>query len=201
MKKIPDSFSRLIESLQILPNVGPKTATRIACDLLLHGRAGAARLAEDIQAALHRVRHCRLCNTFCENAICPLCADEQRDGSRLMIVAMPADIAGMEEARCHDGRYFVLMGQINPVQDKDLQHIALDALARRVADAQIEEVIIATGYTAEGEITAFAVYELLKNLPLKISRLSRGIPLGGEIEYVDAGTLAQAVYERQMLKD
>ena len=130
-----------------------------------------------------------------------ICADADRDGSRLMIVHMPADVAGIEAAHCHDGLYFVLMGQVSPAQGMDLSHIALEQLVARLQGSEVEEIIIATNFTAEGDATAYVLSELLKNLPYKISRLARGMPLGGELEYVDAGTLAQAVHERRLLKE
>ncbi|MBR5675493.1 MAG: recombination protein RecR [Neisseriaceae bacterium] len=201
MAKPTDALSDLIIALKALPNVGNKSAQRIAYHLLQHNRAGAERIVATLSDALAKVQHCRLCNTFCEEELCPICADENRDKTRLMIVQMPVDIAGMEDAHCHDGLYFVLMGQIDPTQGKDLSHIELEKLVQRIENNQVEEVIIATNFTAEGNATAYVLYEILKQYPCKISRLSHGIPLGGEIEYIDAGTLAQAVYERKKLKD
>lgn len=201
MTRHTDAFGRLINALKVLPNVGPKSAQRMAYQLLQHNREGAAELMAALQHALKQVRHCRLCNTFCEDEICAICADTERDPRRLMIVHMPADVAGMEAARCHDGLYFVLMGQVDPAQGMDLKHIALNPLIERLKNSEVEEIIIATNFTAEGDATAYVLSELFKNLPYKVSRLSRGIPLGAELEYVDAGTLAQAVYERRQLKD
>ncbi|KLT72600.1 recombination protein RecR [Neisseria arctica] len=201
MQKPTDAFNRLIDALKILPNVGPKSAQRMAYQLLQHNRSGAAELVEALQYALKQVRHCAGCNTFCEHEYCDICADEKRDRRRLMIVHMPADVASMEAAHCHDGLYFVLMGQVNPVQGMDLSHIALERLVERLKESETEEIIIATNFTAEGDATAYILSELFKNLPYKVSRLARGMPLGGELEYVDAGTLAQAVYERRLLKE
>ena len=150
--------------------------------------------------SLLQVHHCRLCNTFCEGELCDICADEQRDSKRLMIVQMPVDVASMEAANCHDGLYFVLMGQVNPGQGADLNAIDLDKLIIRLQEYEIDEVIIATNFTAEGDATAYVLSQLLTNFPAKITRLARGMPLGGELEYVDAGTLAQAVYERRNAK-
>ena len=201
MNKSPDAFGRLINALKVLPNVGPKSAQRMAYSLLQHNREGAAELMEALSTALKQVRHCRLCNTFCEGELCAVCADESRDARRLMIVQMPADVAGMEAAKCHDGLYFVLMGQVDPAQGMDLSRIALGRLVERLQSSEVEEIIIATAFTAEGDATAYVLSELFKNQPYKVSRLSRGIPLGAELEYVDAGTLAQAVYERRQLKE
>ncbi len=201
MKPAPDAFSRLIKALCILPNVGPKTAQRMAYTLLQQNRAGAQELAQALDLALKQVNNCTSCNTFCEGELCHICADEKRDPRRLMIVHMPADVAGMEAARCHDGLYFVLMGQVSPAQDMDLKAIALDKLIARVADSPVEEIIIATSFTAEGDATAYVLAELFKDQPYKVSRLARGMPLGSELEYVDAGTLAQAVYRRSLIQD
>lgn len=199
-KKSTDALGRLTNALKVLPNVGPKTAQRMAYELLQHKRAGAEELVAAIQAALLQVHHCRLCNTFCEGELCDICADEQRDSKRLMIVQMPVDVASMEAANCHDGLYFVLMGQVNPGQGADLNAIDLDKLIIRLQEHEIDEVIIATNFTAEGNATAYVLSQLLTNFPAKITRLARGMPLGGELEYVDAGTLAQAVYERRNVK-
>ena len=196
-----DAFTRLIDALQILPNVGPKTAQRMAYTLLQQNRAGAEKLAAALGYALKQVNNCQSCNTFCEGSLCAVCTDPGRDPRRLMIVQMPADIAAAEAARCHDGLYFVLMGQVNPAQNMDLEHIALDKLIARLADSPVEEIIIATAFTAEGDATAYILSELFKGQPYKVSRLARGMPLGSELEYVDAGTLAQAVYERRRMKD
>lgn len=200
MMKPTDAFARLTQALKVLPNVGPKSAQRMAYQLLQHKREGAEELVAALQHALLQVRHCQSCNTFCEDDLCALCADETRDASRLMIVHMPLDVASMEAAHCHDGLYFVLMGQVNPAQGMDLSHIAIDKLVARLQNSKVEEIIIATNFTAEGDATAHVLSELFKHLPYQVSRLARGMPLGGELEYVDAGTLAQAVYERRQLK-
>ena len=193
-------FDTLIKALRVLPATGPKSAQRMAYHLLQHDRAGAKALADALTHALDNIQHCRCCNTFTDNEVCEICADEARRQNVLMVVQMPADIDSMEQARCHDGVYFVLMGQVNPAQDMDLSAIALDKLVKRLQESDIEEIILATNFTAEGDATAYVLSELLKNQPYKLSRLSRGMPLGGEIEYIDAGTLAQAVYHRNHLK-
>lgn len=200
MSKNPDAFVRLINALKILPNVGPKSAQRMAYQLLQYKREEAQELVDALQFALRQVQHCRMCNTLCEGDLCEICADEKRDKSRLMIVHMPADVSSMEAANCHDGLYFVLMGQVSPAQGMDISAVALDKLVARLQASDIEEIIIATNFTAEGDATAYVLAELFKNLPYKVSRLARGIPLGGEMEYVDAGTLAQAVYDRRNIQ-
>ena len=201
MNKKPDAFTRLINALKVLPNVGPKSAQRMAHQLLQHKREEAQELVDALQNALRLVHHCKLCNTFCEEELCGICSDSDRNPHRLMIVHMPVDVSNMEAANCHDGLYFVLMGQISPAQGMDLSAVALDKLIERLQNSETEEIIIATNFTAEGDATAYVLAELFKNLPYKVSRLARGIPLGGELEYVDAGTLAQAVYERRSIKE
>ncbi|SSY80759.1 recombination mediator RecR [Alysiella crassa] len=196
-----NAYSQLITALRLLPNVGVKTAQRMAHTLLHQNRAGAAQLVQALDNALKNIHNCQMCHDFCESELCAICANPQRDPSRLMIVQMPADVAAMEAARCHDGLYFVLMGQVNPAQEMDLSSIALQQLVARLSGSPVNEIIIATAHTAEGDATAYILAELFKEQPYKISRLARGIPLGSELEYVDAGTLAQAVYERNLLKE
>lgn len=198
--KPKNALNNLIDALKVLPNVGPKTAQRMAYQLLQTQREGAQKLLDALQAALNHVHHCQHCNTLCEGKLCMICADKSRNAHRLMIVHMPIDVASMEEANCHDGYYFVLMGQVNPLQGMDAESINLDKLVVRLQNSNVEEIVIATNFTAEGDATAHVLHELLKNLPYRLSRLSRGMPLGSELEYVDAGTLAQAVYERRQLK-
>lgn len=196
-----DAYSNLIKALRILPNVGIKTAQRMAHALLQQNRQGAAELVQAIDLALKQVNNCQSCNTFCEGDLCAICRNEQRDPSRLMIVHMPADVAAMEAARCHDGLYFVLMGYVNPTQNMDLSQIALEKLVARLSGSPVAEIIIATAFTAEGDATAYILHELLREQSYKITRLARGMPLGSELEYVDAGTLAQAVYQRNLLQE
>lgn len=196
-----DAFSRLIKALTVLPNVGPKTAQRMAFTLLQQKRDDAEELVAALDNALRCVLHCKSCHTFCEGELCHICADEKRDKTRLMIVQMPVDITAMEAARCHDGLYFVLMGQVSPVNNVDLHGIALDKLVARLLNSPVQEIIIATSFTAEGDATAYILTELLKEQPYKITRLARGMPSGAELEYIDEATLAQAVYERNLLQE
>ena len=178
MSKAPDAFTRLINALKILPNVGPKSAQRMAHQLLQSKREQAQELVDALQYALKQVQHCRMCNTFCEGSLCDICSDESRDKHRLMIVHMPADVSNMETANCHDGLYFVLMGQISPAQGMDVSAIALDKLVARLQNADVEEIIIATNFTAEGDATAYVLAELFKNLPYKVSRPCQRHPFG-----------------------
>lgn len=195
--KSPAALDQLIAALRVLPGVGPKTAQRMAFHLLQQDKAGAQHLARALDKALQNVMHCERCNTFSEVAVCPLCQSTERRPEVLCVVEMPADLLMLEQARCFDGLYFVLMGRISPLDGVGPQEINLDKLLTRVLDGQVSEVIIATNFTAEGEVTAHTIHELLKPHGIIVTRIARGMPVGGEIEYIDPGTLAQAVYERR----
>jgi len=198
--KNPPALEQLIESLRCLPGVGPKSAQRMAYYLLQRDRKGANQLASSLQSALEVVDHCKLCNTFSEHPICPLCAAENRDKQLLCVVEMPTDLLMLENTHSYNGLYFVLMGKLSPLDGVGPKEIHLEKLIKRAQDGVVEEVILATNYTVEGEATAHYISELLKNRGIKTSRIARGMPMGGEIEYVDSGTLAQALLERRSIK-
>ncbi|MCW3478288.1 recombination mediator RecR [Neisseriaceae bacterium JH1-16] len=197
--KNPPSLDQLISALKVLPGVGPKSAQRMAYHLLQRDKAGADKLARALDRALTQLTHCERCNTFSETTLCNVCADEKRRQDTLMVVEMPADLANLEQSQCYDGLYFVLMGRVSPMEGIGPNDIALAKLITRALDGTVEEVIIATNFTAEGEATAHVISELLKDKGVKLTRIARGLPVGGELEYVDLGTLAQAVYERRSL--
>ena len=192
-------LDRLIEALRVLPGVGPRSAQRIAYHLLQHGREGAAQLAQALQAALERVRHCARCNNFTEDEICTLCRSPRRDASLLCVVETPADLAVVEQTLSYSGLYFVLMGRLSPLDGVGPRDIGLDRLMARAADGQVEEVILATNFTNEGEATAHYIAEMLRARGIRASRIARGVPLGGELEYVDIGTISQALRDRRGL--
>ncbi|MCZ7564124.1 MAG: recombination mediator RecR [Burkholderiales bacterium] len=187
----------LVEALRCLPGVGPKSAQRMAYHLLQHDRPGAERLAGALGHALRAVRRCARCNNFSESEVCALCSSARRDASLLCIVESPADLVTMEQTHAFRGLYFVLMGRLSPLDGIGPKEIGLARLLERIADGAIREVVIATNFTNEGEATAHYVAEMLRERGLKVSRIARGIPVGGELEYVDIGTLAQAYYERR----
>ena len=193
----PPALEHLVESLRCLPGVGPKSALRMAYHLLQRDRKGAAMLAEALNNALQVVSHCSMCNNFSEQPICPLCASGKRDGSLLCVVEMPTDLLMLEQSHAYQGMYFVLMGRLSPLDGVGPKEIHLDRLIRRAQDGIVEEIILATNYTVEGEATAHYVSQLLSARGLKVSRIARGLPMGGEIEHVDSGTLAQAMMERR----
>jgi recombination protein RecR len=191
------ALEALIESLRSLPGIGEKSARRMALHLLQHDRPGAQRLALSLQAAVANVRHCARCHTFTEGDLCGICADEQRDARLLCVVETPADQAAMERTGSYGGYYFVLMGRLSPLDGIGVHDIGLRALIDRAAYAAVEEVIVATNFTAEGEATAHAVSEALKSRGLRVTRLARGVPVGSELEYVDLGTIAHALVDRR----
>ena len=193
----PSSLEELIESLRCLPGVGPKSAQRMAYHLLQHDHAGASRLANALSRSVESLRHCEKCNSFTEEETCRLCRSERRDSAQLCIVEMPQDLLMMEQAQCYQGLYFVLMGRLSPLDGIGPREIRLDRLLRRVKDGKVGEVILATNFTVEGEATAHYIGELLRDSGLKVSRIARGVPVGGELEHVDSGTLAQALFERR----
>ena len=197
--KAPTSLEALIEALRCLPGVGPKSAQRMAYHLLQHDRDGAHRLAESIAAALRSIRRCAKCNSFTEDEVCALCSSPRRDASLLAVVETPADLLMMEQTLAFPGLYFVLMGRLSPLDGIGPKEVGLDRLLARVTDGVVREVILATNFTNEGEATAHYIGEMLRGRDLKVSRIARGVPVGGELEYVDSGTLAQAVVERRPL--
>lgn len=193
----PSSLDELIEALRCLPGVGPKSAQRMAYHLLQRDTAGAQRLAAALADALGRIRHCERCNSFAEEAICVLCRSPRRDATQLCVVESPGDLLVMEQAQCFRGLYFVLMGTLSPLDGIGPKEIHLDRLIRRATDGVVREVILATNFTVEGEATAHYVGELLREQGIRVTRIARGLPVGGELEHVDSGTLAQAVIERR----
>lgn len=198
--KNPPALEQLIDSLRCLPGVGPKSAQRMAYYLLQRDRKGASKLALSLDSALQVVSHCRLCNTFSEQPICQLCDDDNRDKSLLCVIEMPTDLMMLENTHAYSGLYFVLMGRLSPLDGVGPKEINLDKLIKRARDGVVQEVILATNYTVEGDATAHYVSELLRTRNIKTSRIARGMPMGGEIEYVDSGTLAQAMIERRSIK-
>lgn len=197
--KNPPSLEELITALRCLPGVGAKSAQRMAFHLLQRDRAGAARLGAALTRVLESVRHCERCNNFSETAVCALCSSAQRDAALLCVVETPADLAMLEQAQCYRGLYFVLMGRLSPLDGIGPKDIHLDRMLQRAADGVVREVVLATNFTNEGEATAHFIGEMLASRGVTVSRIARGLPVGGEIEHVDAGTLARAVIERRAL--
>jgi len=197
--KTPPSFELLTRALKRLPGVGPKTAQRYALHLLQRDRDAARDLAAGLTDALARLRQCQRCNTFTEEALCDICSSPRRDPAVLCIVESPADQLVIEQTLAFNGLYFVLMGRLSPLDGVGPREIHFDRLIERVADGLVREVILATNFTQEGEATAHYLAEMLLVRGLSVSRLARGVPLGGELEYVDAATVAQAMRDRRNL--
>ncbi len=190
-------LERLIESLRCLPGVGPKTAQRMSFHLLERDRNGARRLAEALVNAVDRIGHCSQCRTLSEDNICRTCANERRDRTALCIVEMPVDVLAIEQSTAYRGLYFVLMGHLSPLDGIGPDDIGLDHLSARLDTGEISEVILATNPTVEGEATAHYISEMLHQRRIRATRIAHGVPLGGELEYVDGGTLAHAFAGRR----
>jgi recombination protein RecR len=191
------SLQALIDALRRLPGVGVKSAQRMAFHLLQHDRDGAQALSHALTAAVREVRHCERCHTFTESAICATCADPRRDARLLAVVETPADQAALERSGGFHGLYFVLMGRLSPLDGVGAHDIGMAQLLERAGDGVVQEVILALGFTAEGEATAHALTEALKGRGLKVTRLARGVPVGSELEYVDLSTIAHALSDRR----
>ena len=196
---MPDTHAldTLIQSLRRLPGVGVRSAQRMAFHLLQHDREGAQVLARALQEAVAQVRHCARCHTFTESEICATCADPRRDASKLCVVETPADQAAMERTAAFKGRYFVLMGKLSPLDGIGPREIGVKTLIAPATDGVVQEVILATNFTAEGEATAHVIGQALKSRGLNVTRLARGVPAGSELEYVDLGTIAHALVDRR----
>ncbi|WP_198972223.1 recombination mediator RecR [Xylophilus sp. ASV27] len=197
MARAPDSLEALVQALRRLPGVGAKSAQRMAFHLLQHDRPGAEMLSQALHHAVAQVRHCALCNTFTETDICEVCSDPERDFSKLCVAETPADQAAMERTGAFRGRYFVLMGRLSPLDGIGPKEIGLQKLFDRATDGSVQEVILATNFTAEGEATAHVITEGLRARGLRVTRLSRGVPVGSELEFVDLGTIAHALADRR----
>jgi recombination protein RecR len=189
---------QLIDALRGLPSVGPKSAQRMAYQLLERNREAGLQLADALQAAMHKVGHCQQCRTFCESNLCAVCSHPVRSQSpTLCVVASAADLFAVEQTGLFGGRYFVLRGQLSPLDGIGPQELGLDLLANQLATGVIQEVILATNPTVEGEATAYYLAELCKKYQIQVSRLAQGMPVGGELEYIDGNTLSHAFSGRK----
>lgn len=194
---LPSSLDELIAALRCLPGVGPKSAQRMAYHLLQHDQRGAERLAQALGTALASLRHCTRCNNFTEAEVCDRCQSPKRDPAQLCVVEMPADLNSMEQSHAYRGLYYVLMGRLSPLDGVGPRELAFDRLLARASDGVVKEVILATNLTHEGEATAHFLAEMLHPQGVKVSRIARGLPLGSELEYSDAASVAQALLERR----
>ena len=192
-------IDELMSSLRCLPGVGPKSAQRMALHLLERDRVGAERLARSLHKAIEGVGRCRRCRTLTEQELCGICRNERRDPSLLCVVETPADVLAIEQAGTYQGKYFVLLGHLSPIDGVGPEDIGVDQLLALLQQEPISEVILATNPTVEGEATAFYISERAKHLNVTVSRIAHGVPLGGELEFIDGGTLAHAFSSRRNL--
>lgn len=190
-------LGRLMQSLRCLPGIGAKSAQRMAFHLLQRDRQGAQLLVETLTTALAKIDYCQLCRTLTELPVCEICASNSRDQELLCVVETPADAWVIEQGAFFRGVYFILHGRLSPLDGIGPDELGLDKLEQRFADGTIKEIILATNATVEGEATAFYISSLAKKYQLRASRIAQGVPIGGELEYIDSGTLAQAFSGRK----
>ena len=190
-------IDQLVEALRCLPSVGPKSAQRMAFHLLERDREGGVKLAEQLEQAMSGVARCSSCRTLTEQSMCSICENDKRDKSIICVVETPADVFAFEQSGIYRGLYFVLMGHLSPIDGIGPAEIGVSDLLQRLQNEEIKEVILATNPTVEGEATAFYITDQVKALGVEVSRIAHGVPLGGELEYVDAGTLAHALNGRR----
>ena len=191
------ALQALVQALKRLPGVGERSASRMAYHLLQHDRQGAQLLSQALTQAVAAVKHCQRCHTLTEFDVCGTCQDSTRDLTRLCVVETPSDQSAMERTQAYKGLYFVLMGKLNPIEGIGPKDIGMQKLIERASDGVVQEIILATNFTAEGEATAHVIGEVLKKRGLQVSRLSRGVPIGSELEFVDLGTIAHALLDRR----
>ena len=197
--KFSPVLAQLIDALRCLPGVGPKSAQRMSMHLLERDRAGALALAEALRVAMDRIDHCSLCRNFSEHDVCEICSDQRRDRQTICVLETPADVLAVEQSGSYRGLYFVLMGHLSPIDGIGPAEIGLDRFQQRVIDEGITEVILATNPTGEGEATAYYLSDMLLPRGIRVSRIAHGVPLGGELEYVDGNTLAHAFSGRRQM--
>ena len=200
MSSLSPSLDDLVDALKRLPGLGPRSASRIAEHLLSEDRARAEKLLGSLERAVKTVKHCELCNTLTDEAVCPICADSTRDRSKICVVESPADQRVIEETLAYRGLYFVLMGLVSPVKGVGADDLHFDKLLQRVkTDKAVREVLIATPYTPEGDATAHFIAKAIASIApeVRVTRLARGIPAGVELEYTDANTIAGAIFARR----
>lgn len=192
-------LKQLIEAFRVLPGVGHKSAQRMAFHLLERDREGAQRLGFLLTQAVKQVGHCEQCRILCEKPICDICANKNRDHGLLCVVQGPGHVAAIEQTGGYPGMYFVLSGHLSPIDGVGPQEIGIDAFAHRINNDLVKEVVLATNSTVEGEATAYYIADLVKSRGIKVTRIAHGVPMGGELEYIDGGTLAKALLDRTLV--
>ncbi|WP_394672917.1 recombination mediator RecR [Limnobacter sp.] len=194
-----DPLVDLVQALKRLPGVGPKSAQRLAFHLLQNDRQAATALGESLLKAVAEIRHCSMCNNFCHADVCSICSDTRRNPGLLCVVETPADLAAIEATQTYRGYYYVLMGRASPLDGVRPESLDWPKLSQRLDDSEVKEVILATNFTNEGEATAVFLTDRIRRMALKVSRLARGVPIGGELEYTDPSTVARALLDRRQL--
>jgi len=194
-----DPLVDLVQALKRLPGVGPKSAHRLAVHLLQNDRQAATALGESLLKAVAEIRHCSMCNNFCHADVCSICSDTRRNPGLLCVVETPADLAAIEATQTYRGYYYVLMGRASPLDGVRPESLDWPKLSQRLDDSEVKEVILATNFTNEGEATAVFLTDRIRRMALKVSRLARGVPIGGELEYTDPSTVARALLDRRQL--
>lgn len=189
----------MIEAFRVLPGVGPKSAQRMAFYLLERDREGGQRLAHLLTQAIKQVGQCEHCRILCEKPVCAICDNKNRDRSLLCVVQGPAHVAAIEQTGGYPGLYFVLQGHLSPIDGRGPKEIGIDAFVRRISTNTVKEVVLATNSTVEGEATAYYIADLVKSHNIKVTRIAHGVPMGGELEYIDGGTLAKALLDRTLV--
>jgi recombination protein RecR len=192
-------LEQLIEALRCLPGVGPKTAQRMAMQLLTRGRDNGQRLAKTLMEAMTQIRHCKQCRIFCEYELCEICTSHSRDHTTLCVVENAIDVTVIEQTSSFRGKYFVLLGRLSPLDGIGPEEIGIGQLKMRFDEGDIKEVILATNPTVEGEATAHYISELAKPYQIKVTRIAHGVPIGSELEYIDSSTLAHALAGREVI--
>lgn len=195
-----DRFEQLVQALRILPSVGPKSAQRMALYLLMKNREGAIGLAHALHEASSYIHECRICHSLTENEVCDICLSKERDDKVLCVVESPADVMAIEQSGSFRGKYHVLGGHLSPLDGIGPEEIGIPHLIQRLQQEQIEEVILATNPTVEGQATAHYLVEATRHLQIQMTRIAQGVPQGGELEYIDSHTLSQAVHNRMKVK-
>lgn len=193
-------FEQLVQALRTLPSVGPKSAQRMALHLVMKNREGAFQLTHALHEAATHIQSCRVCHSLSEDEVCEICTSPRRDDSILCVVESPADVMAIEQSAGFQGKYYVLGGHLSPLDGIGPEEIGIPALIERLKQGQVQEVILATNATIEGQATAHYILEASKNLAVKMTRIAQGVPQGGELEYVDSHTLSQALHHRMQLK-
>lgn len=194
-----DPLVDLVQALKRLPGVGPKSAQRLAFHLLQNDRQAATALGESLLKAVAEIRHCSMCNNFCHAEVCGICSDTRRNPGLLCVVETPADLAAIEATQTYRGYYYVLMGRASPLDGIRPESLDWPKLSQRLDNSEVKEVILATNFTNEGEATAVFLTDRIRRMALNVSRLARGVPIGGELEYTDPSTVARALLDRRQL--